>query len=156
MTPSSTARVGRVEVDGLRALMERATPGPWLNGERILAADGCIALQAEDHADIYRETPDGNCNVACATFTPEDAGLIVALRNNADALLAELSTLRAEVEWLTAERGVLREALTRLVDACNNVAFAPSTTGEQFHATVEVNRATTLAAEVLSPTEPSP
>jgi hypothetical protein len=87
-----------IDIAKLRELLEKATPGPWLNGERIFPEDNCIALQDEEHADIYRATEHGNCNVACATFDAGDADLVVALRNVAPELLDELERLRKRCE----------------------------------------------------------
>lgn len=88
------------ELDELERLVAAATDGPWINGERILAEEGCIALQVEDHADIYRVTEDGNCNVACATFEQQDADCVVALRNAAPSLLAMAREHAKLREWL--------------------------------------------------------
>jgi hypothetical protein len=98
MTPLTDAEIAEME-----RLEKASTIGPWINGERITPEDNCMALQAEEHADIYRETKHGNCNVACATFEPVDADLVVALRNAAPQLLAsarEANRLRAQVAML--------------------------------------------------------
>ena len=59
----------------LRATAKAATPGPWLNGDRV---ETCTDVDT-DHADIYREDPeDGNCTIACATCPPADAEHIAA------------------------------------------------------------------------------
>jgi len=75
-----------LDLDRLERLLAAATPGPWINGERI---EECASLGAE-HADIYRVTEDGNCNVACATFSAADAELVCELRNAASELIALL------------------------------------------------------------------
>ncbi len=82
------------DLERLKALRAKATQGEWLNGERIMPDDRCDALRYEEHADIYRVTEDGNCNIACATFDAGDADFVVALVNAFPAMVEELERLR--------------------------------------------------------------
>lgn len=87
-----------VNLDDLERLLIAATPGPWLNGGRIMPEDGCQSLTSEEHADIYRVTENGNRNIACATFSAADADLVVALVNSAPELIVHMRAMREYVQ----------------------------------------------------------
>jgi hypothetical protein len=129
-----------IDLADLERLEREATPAPWLNGERILPEDNCIALQAEEHADIYRVTEDGNCNVACATFQPSDAQFIVVLRNAFPAIRDEIHRLRA--------RNLALYKSLRLVaiDECDGVGTCSRCDGHWTYGTAEQHAAGCLAA----------
>jgi hypothetical protein len=129
MTPLLTES----EIAELERLLATATPGPWINGERITPEDNCMALQAEEHADIYRESKHGNCNVACATFGPVDADLVVALRNAAGQLLASAR----EANRLGSE---LVDALNRESEAGRLRAELAASLGSRANEVAEANR----------------
>lgn len=101
------------ELAELERLEKAATKGPRINGERILPEDNCQALSCEEHADIYRVTEDGNCNVACATFDAWDAALVVAARNALPSLIAELRAARERIAELERKETSVRR-LTEL------------------------------------------
>jgi len=95
-----------LNTDHLRALLAAATPGPWMAGEgdpeSILSTVNwhCLA-QANDALPNMRD----------------NAALIVALRNTAPALLAE-------VERLGKFEAMVKAAPTVAITECNQIAGA--------------------------------
>lgn len=107
MTPPREAEVA--------ALLEKATPGPWQVVDRIwLPRDGntyVIAGHYDPHVGRFvcdvgqvEEWDEENTRESQFDQKEADAALIVALRNEAPALLEELAALRARVAELERER----------------------------------------------------
>jgi hypothetical protein len=85
-----------VDLDRIEALLSKATPGPW---------------GYQRHATIYREddtgravqlvietcSPDGGDTEPCFQGKDDDVELLLAARNAAPAMVAELRALRAAV-----------------------------------------------------------
>ena len=85
--------VGKIE-----AALQAATDGPWVQADEYIADD--------DGNDIATVIDNG---------TLSDAALIVLLRNNAAALLAERRELVAKVEAAEAKAASLEAALREVV-----------------------------------------
>jgi hypothetical protein len=93
MTPTS--------LEQLEALLAAGTPGEWgLSGVEDDYFDGCVYARTE-------RATDG----VCQFNRSEDAALIVALRNAAPALIAELNLLRFVNRALNDTDRRLREQL---------------------------------------------
>lgn len=121
----------------LRVLHEAASPHPWKT-VAIPASDECLTLP-HDHYDIYREvvpirtkpSPPGTLmgtadmanpeawNVACASFSPDDVELVIAMRNALPLLLDVAEAARECVACVPTDLTLvrLRAALRRLEEA---------------------------------------
>lgn len=103
--------MSQVDIDSLRKLLARATPGPW---EARIAADDPKDPTSAITSWIESEEHMGFCgndmnevvgrDGAPGVSTHENAELIVALRNAAPALLDEIEWLRREVDELRKYR----------------------------------------------------
>ena len=94
----------------LRDLLSKATPRPWA----IYPGNN---LGGDDSAGEYQQLIRNN-KIHC----PSDAALIVALVNNAEALLDEIERLRAALKKLqeSTDRDFLSEALN-----CGDGSYRP-------------------------------
>ena len=95
-TPMTPARLAEIA-----ARAEAATPGPWL------VADG-----ADGRPVVYVESGAGAGIVAESVRTEADAQSIAKSRRWVPALLAEVASLRAELDARPTRAEVLREAAT--------------------------------------------
>lgn len=116
------------DLDEGERLMAKATPGPW---DRFILdkplsdigryVAGCIlASGGKDFYFVSGKMPNGIdgadiCHVGNGPTSEQNAALIVWLRNNATALLAEL---RAARECVVAA-DVMREHMIRLKPGCH-------------------------------------
>lgn len=73
------------DIDSLAALLENATPGPWVE-------NGYLSMPSGDEADASSESDDW---ITFKTAHPgEDRALFIALANALPAMLADLRLLR--------------------------------------------------------------
>lgn len=70
-------------IDDLRALAEKATPGPWSQGH------GAALRHVKSNADLYAGT-----TVATVNYTSQNAAFIAEWRNAAPAILAVLEAVK--------------------------------------------------------------
>jgi len=114
------------ELPALRALYEKATPGPWLQH----LVDDTIVIDRFS-AEIAHTFPEGgeDDDVDFATDTEQrerDAAFIAAARTALPAALDEIERLRAENERLAGCCDELRETTLALDDpAVNNFVTLP-------------------------------
>ena len=100
------------ELAALREIEQRATPGPWIHGDRF---DGPNGDTGGGYAnDAVLAMPDLRAVLGPSCRSGADARLIAAIRNAAPAILAsaeEAALLRAEVDTLDARATAVRVAL---------------------------------------------
>ena len=111
------------EIARLRELLAKATPGPWVYSDMMpntygpAFVDGpdtqCLAICGDG---VRRSETHGFCLKMHDGESEANAALIVALRNNADALLAERAALKGQVE-------AMREALEIVTDMLEATAL---------------------------------
>jgi hypothetical protein len=115
-----------VDIEALRQLMERATAGPWdiwrepIKDIQDAIDEAMVQVQATDPIidAMVMLNAGGKCPAmtGCGPTSDANAELIVALRNNAEALLTELEALRAE-------RGRMAEGHREAVARCIQIIF---------------------------------
>ncbi len=100
------------DIPALRALLAKATPGPWSANRPHHTADGEMEWE-------ILGTPRDLCVCIKANYLdPEDAELIPALRNAAPALLDELERLRVQNNQMEAV--ISRHRASSYMDAVLN------------------------------------
>lgn len=78
-----------IDIDALEKLLAAATPGPWCWDLE------CLAMRAPaPDGPPYRKHPIIETDNGYYGPDADDAALIVALRNNAEGMIAELKVLR--------------------------------------------------------------
>ena len=104
-------------IEELRRLLAKATPGPWVYSDMMPNTYGPAFVDGPDILDLAicgkgtrRSETHGFCLQMHDGESEANAALIVALRNNADALLAERAAPKGQVEaQSTASRDVFAE-----------------------------------------------
>lgn len=90
-----------VDIEALRALMERATAGPWKNFRLFGSSSPNEVCQSENYST----------GGVCCPHRVSDAALIVAAVNALPSLLTELEALRAERGRMVEALGVVKRTL---------------------------------------------
>jgi hypothetical protein len=121
----------------LRALLERATPGPWdVWRERTDTRDEAVAeLVTQVEATepfagaVFLLNANGKCPAltGCGPTSEANAALIVALRNQAPTLLSENEALRQRVAELEACLTECADDLGAEVEAKRGTVLARNT-----------------------------
>ena len=102
MASDTPAPLTAAEIAALREIEQRATPGPWIHGDRFDGPDGDTGGGYAN--DAVLAMPDLRAVLGPSCRSGADARLIAAIRNAAPALLAaaeDAARLREEVAYLS-------------------------------------------------------